>query len=636
MIIPIGLERDTVRRLPWVSIVLIVINVVVFLTVGLGAGNQQELAARKFQEMVGYWAQHPYLPFPERVLPRDLSAAERERIALLREVGKSALSSVQTDRGNVARERAELDRIADAFAAARAAVPYQKWGLVPANFGFFALFTCMFLHVGWLHLIGNMFIFYLSGPFVEDVFGRPLFLALYLISGVAASLTFVLAFPASRVALVGASGAIAGVMGAFLLRFAREKIKFFYWLFFFFRGTFSAPAWIMLPLWLALQVLMAMLVQNEGGVAYWAHVGGFACGFACALIIRQSKIEEHFIHPAIEKEISISQHPALDEGMTLLSQGDLAGAREALHKVLEVDSRHPDANLGLWQSFVQEGQAALGVEFMVRVIDDELRSGERVLAFQHWSELVHEAGAPGPAGTRWRLASAIEESDRAASIEVLRSLAVDPAADVLCEKANRKLEAFGEPAPIPVSASPRVATSTIALSGNAEVLPTVAPEGPAAPAEGADSDVAAAGAPAGGVPGFAVELCQVEGIREEGLDLRGEGGASELLPFFVISHIVVAGIEAAPRPYLVLDIVLTQDSAGPRKVLRLPSTTFDPRRLLRQGDLPVLMAFRRLVLAIASAAGVSVTPDSFAVQGASVPRFATLEAYEAELLGPNT
>lgn len=634
MIIPIGLERDTVRRLPWVSIVLIAINVVVFLTVGLGAGNQQEVAARRFQEMVAYWAQHAYLPFPERVLPRDLSARDRERIATMREVGKTVLNSGRADRGNVARERAELDRLANAFAAAHSADSYQKWGLVPANFGFLALFTCMFMHAGWLHLIGNMFIFYLSGPFVEDVFGRPLFLALYLISGVVASLTFVLVFPASRMPLVGASGAIAGIMGAFLLRFAREKIRFFYWLFFFVRGTFSAPAWIMLPLWLAMQVLMAMLVQSEGGVAYWAHVGGFACGFACAFIIRQTKLEERFIHPAIEKEISISQHPALDEGMALLSQGDLAGAREALHKVLEADPRHPDANLGLWQSFVQEGQTSVGVEFMVRVIDDELRRGERVLAFQHWSELLHDAGVPGPAGMRWRLASALEDSDRAGSIDVLRSLAVDPAADVLCEKANRKLEALGEVAPIPVFVPSRPVTAAIALPVEGDV-PSAASPGPPLTTD-VRTDVDAAAAAPAGARGFAVELCQVEGIREEGLDLRGEGGASELLPFFVIAHIVVAGIQAAPRPYLVLDLVLTLDSAGPRKVVRLPSTTFDPRRLLRQGDLPALQAFRRLVLAIASAAGAEVTPTSFAVQGAPVATFASIEAYEAELLGPNT
>jgi hypothetical protein len=250
-------------------------------------------------------------------------------------------------------------------------------------------------------------------------------------------------------------------MGAFLVRFVRTKIRFFYFYFLFvFRsGTVDLPAWIVLPLWFLQQLFFAGL-SSSSGVAYRAHVGGFVFGFLAAAAIRQLRIEERFIAPGIEKEISVTQHPALDEGLDLLARGDTVAARGAFHKVLASEPRNADAHLAIWQSHCQDGTAAEGVEHVVRAMDEELRRGDAALAFAHWREMVAGTGQGGPGALRFRLATMLEPEDRGAAVEVLRHLATDASAGLLAEKATRRLAALGAGA-APPTAAPRAVAPAI-------------------------------------------------------------------------------------------------------------------------------------------------------------------------------
>lgn len=144
----------------------------------------------------------------------------------------------------------------------------------------------MFLHAGWFHLIGNLWFLWLFGDNVEDAFGHAGFLAFYLVCGVAAGLVQLAADPASALPMVGASGAISGVMGAYIVRYPKAPVRVLVILFvFLFR--IRVPALVMLGYWFALQLLDA-LPQVGGatsGVALWAHVGGFVTGAVIAAIV---------------------------------------------------------------------------------------------------------------------------------------------------------------------------------------------------------------------------------------------------------------------------------------------------------------------------------------------------------------
>ncbi|NNE52831.1 MAG: rhomboid family intramembrane serine protease [Sulfitobacter sp.] len=164
---------------------------------------------------------------------------------------------------------------------------FDAYALVPARlgagYGFEALLTSQFLHAGWMHLAGNMLFLFIFGDNVEEEMGHIPFLFFYLIAGIAAGLAQVLFEPASRVPMVGASGAIAGVMGGYLLLFPKARVDIFIFFIVFFR-ILPIPAWIMLILWFALQFLGGIGADpNQGGTAYWAHAGGFVAGLVLTL-----------------------------------------------------------------------------------------------------------------------------------------------------------------------------------------------------------------------------------------------------------------------------------------------------------------------------------------------------------------
>jgi len=150
--------------------------------------------------------------------------------------------------------------------------------------GFATLVTYMFVHAGWLHLVSNMAFLWVFADNVEDAFGHWGFLGLYLLCGVAAGLAHSLAQPASLAPLIGASGAIAGILGAYVLLYPRARV----WVLLFMRLPLRiSAAWALIG-WIAFQVL-AMFLDNGRGpvsVAWWAHIGGFATGLAVTWLLR--------------------------------------------------------------------------------------------------------------------------------------------------------------------------------------------------------------------------------------------------------------------------------------------------------------------------------------------------------------
>ena len=164
---------------------------------------------------------------------------------------------------------------------------WQDWALIPAEVAdgreAYTLFTSMFLHGGWMHLAGNMLFLWVFGDNMEDAFGHLGFLLFYLVCGIAADGLQIISAPASHVPVVGASGAIAGVLGGYLLLYPLAKVDILVILIVFFK-TFAVRAWIVLGIWFALQIFGGLSARaDEGGVAYWAHAGGFVAGVVLAL-----------------------------------------------------------------------------------------------------------------------------------------------------------------------------------------------------------------------------------------------------------------------------------------------------------------------------------------------------------------
>lgn len=181
-----------------------------------------------------------------------------------------------------------------AFELQFAFIPYRVdlWlqGVAPAGYALVPLFTSMFLHAGWLHLLSNMWVLAIFGDNVEDRVGHFGYLMFYLVTGLAASLTNFLFSLHSKIPSVGASGAIAGIMGAYFFLYPRARVLTWFGFF-----VFWLPAWLVLGYWFIVQFLsgaataITYAARPSGGVAFWAHVGGFAAGLFLIRLIPTRK-----------------------------------------------------------------------------------------------------------------------------------------------------------------------------------------------------------------------------------------------------------------------------------------------------------------------------------------------------------
>jgi membrane associated rhomboid family serine protease len=189
-----------------------------------------------------------------------------------------------------------LGRELDVFLMKNGAVPYTffhagPWEHVSLLGRFRPLFSSMFLHGGWLHLLGNMLYLWIFGDNVEDRLGHGRFILFYLLCGLAAALTQIYISPTSKTPMIGASGAIAGVLGAYLLLFPQSRVLALIPIVFFLQVV-EIPAFIFLLFWFFMQFLsgaVAITAYMTGGVAWWAHIGGFVSGMALGYLFPKPK-----------------------------------------------------------------------------------------------------------------------------------------------------------------------------------------------------------------------------------------------------------------------------------------------------------------------------------------------------------
>ncbi len=346
LILPIGLENTEIRRQPWVSIAIMLLMMAGFLVLGppsWGSDWSDRVEAR-VRAIEDFLLEHPHLaasPDIESLLS-DGARVELERRRASGTTAGTGLSTFVLDG-----KKPELSMLEEQLRSDLREAPAWRLGFVPARPNVVDALTSLFLHGGWLHLIGNLVFFFAMGPFLEDVYGRIFFTLLYLSSGVVAAYVHAANSFGSQVPLIGASGAIAGIMGAFLVRLGTSRIRFLFLpiLFLpFIRVRFAMRAAVVLPFWFAEQALLAAEVrEGTGGVAFWAHIGGFAFGIAAALLIRGARLEERWVDPVIQNQISWSQHPALVRAAEARFAGSYETARRELAPVLREQPDNVDA-----------------------------------------------------------------------------------------------------------------------------------------------------------------------------------------------------------------------------------------------------------------------------------------------------
>ncbi|MFQ5656426.1 MAG: rhomboid family intramembrane serine protease [Candidatus Methylomirabilales bacterium] len=245
-----------------------------------------------------------------------------------------------------------------------------EYGFRPASWSMFALFTSMFLHAGFMHLFGNMLFLWIYGDNVEHRLGRLPFLFWYLTTGVGATLFHTLFAPDSPLPLIGASGAISGVLGFYFIWFPRNTVRLLFVLFPFFMNVITVPARVVLGFYLLADNLLPFLIargMEGGGVAHGAHIGGFLAGLAVAWFINRREITEQ----PEEYRRPVHAAPTTEDAPAhtvtqALAQGDFADAAETYFAIDPEKTRRtltPEESLALADWLQRNGhhRAALTV-----------------------------------------------------------------------------------------------------------------------------------------------------------------------------------------------------------------------------------------------------------------------------------
>src|SRR5277367_170210 len=283
----------------------------------------------------------------------------------------------------------------------------EQYAFVPAHPRAITYLTANFLHGGWLHLIGNMWFLWLAGFVLEDVWGRWLYSAFYLIAGAAALQFYAWTNPGSITPTLGASGAVAALMGAFLVRFPKMKIEMGYLLMFRFR-RFKAAAYWLLPLWLLSEIFYGSLLGSSSGVAHWAHVGGFLFGALAAVAIQHSGLEQK-ANQAIEEKVAWTADAEIEKANDMLEHGQL---EEAIALLTTYVSKQP-SSLDAWnllrQIYFRQNNTKAYLDASVKTCSLRLKAHEVEAAFQDYAEYIDAGGVKMPAATWLELCKGAEE-----------------------------------------------------------------------------------------------------------------------------------------------------------------------------------------------------------------------------------
>lgn len=642
LLFPVGIEGHQVR-IPIVCLGIVALCALGFLGTWLLPSSTDGVDRAAFRALVDEWEKHPYLEFPKTFTDEYLTPPQRALLAKEREkwlqshTPPTGAELEEEQQAFEAKFHKAFDRIND--------VPLRKFSLVPQR-GYLqiGLITSMFLHFGWLHLLGNLLFFYMCGPLLEDTWGRRNFAIFYVVGGVLAATAHYLIDRHSAAPMAGASGAIAACMGAFAVRFATRKVSMAYLIFIGFRlirGVTQWPAWVCGGLWFGSEALTALLTGGKAsGVAVMAHVGGFAFGACVAFGMKAIGIEKQFI-PSAELDtgpLQASYLKEVEEARALLAEGKPGAARAKLEAGLKGAPEDADAEMGLVMLDFGEGAHAAAVARLEKLLQRLLRQKNELRAIsaltEAWPHLKPDEDLKPPLAFALARGAEALGAQGQGLLEVLflragaaqglmGAKALLRAAELLVERGD--VTGAG---PVidrllarPTDAGPELLAKAQALK--AKVPDLTLPE-----ASGLDlMDLPR--------PPPKVTVSVLTGVTASALRLKaGNGDATELhlgKVLGVAAGVIPVAVEGKPvRGMLVVDLILSWgDPKAPAVSVRLDSDTTAMSKLF--AGTTAAEVYGKFFAHVLEASGATPLPDADALKTGKFPRYPSTEARDAAI-----
>ena len=412
MLIPIKHENMAARRWPVITIGLIAINVAVFLLTMSAIDDEAPQLGEVKSHILILAALHPELKMQpqSQQLVDGFKQSHPEQWKQVQSPYRDVINAYDAKirmTEDTSKLQDEMDSLNAQFVNLSKSSITEQYAFVPAHPRPISYLTANFLHGGWMHLIGNMWFLWLAGFVLEDDWGRWVYSVFYLIAGVAALQFWAWSNRGSITPTLGASGAVAALMGAFLVRFPKMKIEMAY-LLFFRLYRFKAAAYWLLPLWLFSEIFYGSLSGSSGGVAHWAHVGGFLFGALAAVAIQHSGLEQK-ANKAIEEKVGWTNDTELEQASGLMEHGQLAEAQVVLTNYVAAKPNSLDAWSLLRQIYTRQNDTRKYLDATVKTCALHLRAHEVEAAFQDYAEFVNSGGSKMPAASWLELCKGAEE-----------------------------------------------------------------------------------------------------------------------------------------------------------------------------------------------------------------------------------
>jgi membrane associated rhomboid family serine protease len=418
------------RRWPIITFVLIGLNILIFLMTHGAIEEQAPQRAEVRVHLIILAALHPELKTsgPATVFISGLKDSLGERWESIASPSRQVEDPWDAEIRRVQDPielQGDMDELCQEFEAVEQGSILNKYAYVPAHPRAISYVTANFLHGGWIHLIGNMWFLWLAGFILEDTWGRVIYPLFYLVAGAAALQFYGWCAHGSYLPLIGASGAVAALMGAFLVRFPKMKIEMLLFLIVF-RIRFKAPAYWLLPLWLAMEFFYGSALGTTSPVAHWAHVGGFLFGMAGAFALQQSGMEQK-ANDAIESKLSWSGAPEVVQASEAMERGKLDEAASILQKHVAANPNSADALNLLQQAHWRRSDMAAYRDATVQLCQVYLKNQDQDNAWRAFEEYQNAGGDKMPAAT-W--------------LEIIRSLETQQHFDRAVSEYERLAEAY--------------------------------------------------------------------------------------------------------------------------------------------------------------------------------------------------
>lgn len=634
-LIPIGVEGAHVR-LPVVSIGILLLCLWGFTVAYLLPEKPMGVDGKDLEQVFEYLEEHPRVKLSDDFADRFLNAQGKTHLEKMRKAQEQLSGDwpPQLNQDQAQEEQRAFDALVAAVVAKADQAPMRHYGLV-SNRGFFQVgwLTHMFLHFGWMHLLGNMLFLYIVGPLLEDAWGRWRFGAFYVVGGLVAALAHYLLTRGDSSVMAGASGAVAACMGAFGVRFAKRKIALLYFIYIvrIFTGRWELRAWICGLTWFLLEV-WSLYRGHTAGVAVMAHVGGFAFGSLVALSMRAAGMDKKLVAISETAPLIPDRDSRLDKAQTAVMHGQLDDAKAGFEAVLKDDPHHVLAQAGLIRIGLLSPDRAAAVKQLEQLLTQLVKGKETFFLPEAilfcWPSMTPADIKPALAFQLGRTLEDIQAFDVAETMyeragdepglmglkALFRALELrlrTPAPEVQARLYVRKLEARAD-------LTPEWRQKLNSLVASLTPAPAELPSAAAEPLEEAPRRRSAR-------PPQVMRV-RVESMEDTGLRVTSHSGQTQALPWHKIVGVAAGRVGEGGAEELMVDLVIHWgDEDKPLAIVRLGSANSGLETLF-----PALSG-QRLFSQFASEAllrsGGTGLPDSGGVHRGDMPSYPNLDAW---------